>query len=155
MDNLQMSQMSRAAQVVNALGMESYWSCPAKRAVFGLFLYSPYANPNNSYPYTLSVRVYAPGPNHLADSVQYLGGVSVDGVIVTTEMNESYYGTLVNNNVIRWNDGSVWSRVTPPTDNTINQYSAQAAYAQAANNSAYFNTIYNRAYPNLYRYWPY
>lgn len=149
------SQMSRAAAVANVLGVESYWSCPAKNAVFGLFLYSPQAFPNSEFPYQLRVVTYSPGQSYYADSIMYLGGIAIDGTIAATEMQQGWRGQLTNKNRIVWNDGSVWQRVKKPVDRTINQYSPASAYNQATDQSAYFNFIYNRAYPNLYKHIPF
>jgi hypothetical protein len=54
-----------------------------------------------------------------------------------------------------WNDGSIWQRTSVPQRTEANPFSAHAAYNQAADYSAYINGVYNRAYPNLYRYNPY
>ena len=150
-----MSDLSRAAQTVQRLGDVSYWVCPAKNSVYAIYLYSPFAFPNREYPYQLRVWNYAPSQNFYADSQQWLGGVAVDGTIAATEMNNSWRGQLISNDQILWNDGSIWTRTQPPAPSARNPYSAQSAYDQAAQYSAYINMIYNRAYPNLYRYNPY
>ena len=148
-------EMSRAAQTVKLLGDTSFWVCPAKNSVFGVYLYSPYAFPNSVYPYQLRIWSYAPSANYYADSQQWLGGVAVDGTINPTEMNNSWKGTLINKDQIMWNDGSLWIRTQPPPRTDRNPYSAQSAYNQATDYSAYINTVYNRAYPNLYKFNPY
>ena len=149
------AQMALAAQTVRVLGNTSHWVCPAKNSVFSIYLYSPYAFPNSEYPYQLRIWAYAPTQNYYADSQQWLGGVAIDGTIATTEMNMSWRGELIDENTIMWNDGSIWQRTTVPARNTNNPYSSQAAYNQAANYSSFVNTVYNRAYPNLFKYNPY
>jgi len=145
------SQVSVAAVIANQLGVESYWACPAKNAVYALFLYSPQAFTNSEFPYQLRVITYSASTQYYADSIMYLGGIAVDGTIAATEMQQGWRGKMVSKNKIVWNDGSVWQRVQKPIDRTINQYSPLSAYNQAADQSAYFNFTYNRAYPNLYK----
>ena len=147
-------QMSRATTTAQLLGGKSYWVCPAKNAVFGLYLYSPYAFPNAEYPYQLRVWTYSPSANFYADSQQWLGGIAIDGTISTTEMNNSWKGTLISKDQIVWNDGSIWTRTQPPQMQGMNPYSAGSAYQGAVDNSQFFNNVYNRAYPNIYRYLP-
>lgn len=148
------NQVSQAALTVSILGNVSYWVCPSKNAVYALYLYSPYAFPNSEYPYQLRVWTYAPSSNYYADSQQWLGGVAVDGTVSTTEMNMSWKGRLLNKDQIMWNDGSIWFRTQPPARQGSNPYSAQSAYNQAAQQSAFVNATYNRAYPNLYKFIP-
>jgi len=150
-----LSQMSRAAQTAQILGEVSHWISPAKNGVYALYLYSPYAFPNSEYPYQLRVWAYQPSANFYADSQQWIGGIAVDGTISTTEMNNSWRGTLINKNQIMWNDGSIWIRTNVPSQLGTNPYSPAAAYQQAANESAFLNTQYNRAYPNLYKFIPF
>ena len=147
-------QMARVAQTAEILGETSYWVCAAKNGVYGLYLYSPYAFPNSEFPYQFRLVTYQPGYSYLAESRQYLAGVGLDGVLQTTDFYNGWKGRLINPNQIMWNDGSIWYRTQPPPNTAIDQYSAQSAYAQAAEYSNYMNTIYNRAYPNIYRYMP-
>lgn len=149
------SQLMKSSRVVETLGEKSFWVSPSKNAVYGIYLYSRYAFPNSEFPYQLRVMAYAPGPSFLADTEIYIGGVGIDGTINMTETNNGYRGVLINKDQIMWNDGSIWYRTQPPPNTSIDQYSAQSAYAQAAEYSNYMNTIYNRAYPNIYRYIPF
>lgn len=144
-------QMSVAAAIAKQLGPESYWVSPAKKAVYGVFLYSPEAFPNAEFPYQLRVIIYSPSDQYYANSLMYLGGVAIDGSIHATEMQGGWRGQMISQNQIVWNDGSIWTRTSKPIDNTINQYSPLAAYNQANQQSQNFNYIYNQAYPNLFK----
>lgn len=152
-DNI--AQLQVAQQVVNTLGERSFWVSPSKNAVYGVYLYSPYAFPNYEHPYQLRIMAYAPNYSFYADTQFNVGGVALDGTIAFSNTLDAFRGQLINPNQIMWNDGSIWYRTQLPPNNTINQYSARSAYEQSADLSTYFNTIYNRAYPNIYRYIPF
>ena len=143
--------LSKAAIVASMLGPESYWVCPSKNGVYSLWLYSPYPFVNNQYPYQLRIFSYQPSANFYADTLQNLGGIGIDGIINGTELNFGWKGTLINKDQIMWNDGSIWQRTTPPVNRHINQYNPWTAYQQAEQQSAMFNRIYNKAYPNIER----
>ena len=148
-------QFTLAAQTATKLSDTSYWVCPAKQSVYAIYLYSPYAFPNSQYPYQLRVWNYAPSASFYADAQQWLGGIAIDGTIALTEMSNGWKGVMVDDNTIVWNDNSVWKRSSKPQETQRNPFSARSAYEQAVQYSSYINGIYNRAYPNLYKFNPY
>jgi len=146
--------VEKAAQVAGRLGKQSYWVSPNHQVVFGVFVYNDYAIPNHQFPFQLRIGVYQPSADYLADQMLYLGGVGLDGSLSMTEVNNSFVGYLRDNNTIVWNNGMVWQRTQLPEDNSVNQYSAESAYQQAAVYSDIVNRGYNQAYPRPTKWLP-
>jgi hypothetical protein len=100
---------------------------------------------NFEYPYQLVINFYSAGPSYFADMTQLMGGVNIDGSI---DYQYGWKGKMLSSDSILWlNDGSVWTRVTPPINRYNNKYDASSIYNKDVSMTSYLSDKMESAYP--------
>jgi len=121
---------------------DSYWIGNRNDTVYGIFTPDETLYTNTQVPYRLTFRAYNAGRYAVADSFWYNGGVMLDGRLVILD---GVYGVLEDNNVIRWNNGDVWNRVSEVPQTRLNGVELQNAMDETE--SAWLNSRINSTYP--------
>lgn len=133
--------MENVRTIVNSV-KDSYWIGNRNDTVYGIFVPDETLYTNVDVPYRLTIRAYNSGRYAVADSFWYDGGVMLDGRLVILD---GVYGTLEGRNVIRWNNGDVWGRVTDVPQPRLNGVELQNSMDERE--SAWLNERMRSVYP--------
>ena len=153
MSNKNQFGLQIATQVMN-LVKDSYWINVAQNAVYQIVLWSPFAVPNNDFPYQCTIMVYTPSGQFYADRRQYRGAIRLDGAIVLSNSNDGFVGEI-DKDTIKWNDSSIWKRTAIEPNTKMNQYDPNSVFQQANEMNGVFHSRYEASYPQYARYFPY
>lgn len=133
--------MENVRTIVNSV-KDSFWIGNRNDTVYGIFIPDETLYTNNQVPYRLTFRAYNQGRYAVADSFWYDGGVMLDGRLVILD---DTYGVLEGTNIIRWNNGDVWNRVTEVPQPRMNGTDLQTQMDERE--SRWLNERMSSAYP--------
>ena len=103
--------------------------------------------PNFDYPYQIILFWYNPGFAYYADTQTLKGGIAIDGSIQFSTWTGGFYGRLIDDNTIAWNDGSFWKRIDLPPLQTYNPYTSGMVRQQDVNATKWLSSRTEKAYP--------